>query len=431
MPIAKSERKAEAAFEAAFFCEGQRVRVKNVGEAWQLGTVAAVSDGCGSSLSVVVDGAQNVMGLLQQSLEAKEYDFVEPFSQGLSFFRVTAVNGLTLTLCPHEGSHMVGNIRQGAKLVVYSHVVYKGIMKMQTKDGWASAFDDVTRAPLVVPDAGAPAGHKEAPNFRQIFRHGKVTFAQYPCCPELIVPEGSECVFFIPKLPFFKHSGHIMVEDTQGVPIFSVRCVLPPGGLHSHEEDLHFLLASADNSVVFARAQRGIDGGIDIHSLRGPTPSTAEAGGSRMLCLDDRGRLVEQQGHEFGNRQAFFGTVKRDAHATDASDWSGAFAFTSSIGSVLRIHGNSKEGLINATDAAGHLLATAEFNRGGPRKGWRFLRVGPNHDAGLIVLCVLSVNVMVFEAMAGHEARTAAQRSMYTELDHDRKHRGVTTRRPR
>lgn len=419
VPIAKSERKAEAAFEAVFFREGQRVRVKNIGEVWQFGTVATVSDGHGSSLSVVVDGVQRES--FQSSVEGKEYDCVEPVSEAISVFCVIAVNGLNVTLCPHVGSHTVANIRQGTKFQVYSHMIYKGIMKMLTKDGWASAFDDVTRTPLVtlVANEGALVGEKEVPNMpHNIFTHCNLKFSQHQCCPELVVSEFSECALFIPKLPFYKHSGHIMVEDAQGVPIFSVRCVLPPGGLHSHEEDLHITIASADNNTLFARAQRGVGGGIDVHSLRGHSCVRSTADGPT-------GRQV------YGSRQAFFGTVAREAQGTHASDWSGAYAFTSSTGSVLRIHGNSKEGLINATDAAGHLIATAEFNRGGPRKGWRFLRVGPNVDAGLILVLVLSVNVLVFEAMAGHEARTAAQRTMYTELDHKRKQNGETTRRPR
>lgn len=438
----KNERKSEAAFEADVFREGQPVRARNEGELWKQSTVVAVSDGHGSSLLVAGEAENTGWNMLNNVLgeeQGNEYDCVEPVSEAISVYRVICVDGLNISLCPHAGSHTVASIRQGADFKVYSHMVYKGVMKMLTKDGWASAFDDVTRMQLVTRSAdGAQVGCRlpaEVPNIPQRIdtRVGTKVAHHQCCCPELIVPEQSECVLFIPKLPFYKHSGHIVVEDTQGMPIFSVRCVLPPGGLHSLEEDLHIMLSSADNTVLFARAQRGINGGIDIHSCRGRSPmrSAMSANGSRMLCLDDRGKLVEHHGQEIDGQQVFFGSLMREAHTSNAADWSGAYAFTSATGSVLRVHGNSKEGLINATDAAGHLLATAEFNRAGPRKGWRFLRVGPNVDSGLILLLVLSVNVLVFEAMSGHEARTAAQREMYTELDKHRANHGNTTRRPR
>lgn len=205
---------------------------------------------------------------------------------------------------------------------------------------------------------------------------------QLPLCPELVVPQSSECSLLVPSLfdrskaaPGLAGGGVkgettlLTVDDSRGTPVFRVALSAPSSSLRSGggSSSRCLTLSSATGEALFALAR--------------------EKEAKRSLSLCDHADKV-------------YGEV------STSELWGNGGTFTLSTVQGHRIHFRSDGGLngsLNATADDGRLLAIVEAppNTGeiAPR---RPVIIGPLVDAGLIVLCLLSIDWL------RHESRAAA-----------------------
>jgi len=177
-------------------------------------------------------------------------------------------------------------------------------------------------------------------------------------CPELVVPEASECTLLVPWLPqpgtpWAKNS--LTIDDARGIPVFRIS----PGD--SDRDHCRLALYSALGEAVFASVR-------DVK---------ADSGGDiAMLTFH----------HQSG---AIFGEIHPDNMEAGTR-----YTVVSCRGARIHIYDNKPLGSMNATDEHGRLLAIAEPRTHGANNMVRSLRIGPLVDAGLIVLALLGSDLL-------------------------------------
>jgi len=176
-------------------------------------------------------------------------------------------------------------------------------------------------------------------------------------CPELVVPEGSECTLIVPRLSG-GGSSQVTVDDTRGVPVFCAAFNNDTTWQARIRETKRLILSSTSGDTIFA------------------------------FCRDD-----EAQGGPSGlvihhHSEAPFGVL----HA-DSRDAGSGYTLVARQGFKVHIKGDHLLGNMNVTDESGRLLAIATpLHQGGGAH--RSLRIGPLVDAGLVALGLLGIDFL-------------------------------------
>lgn len=154
-------------------------------------------------------------------------------------------------------------------------------------------------------------------------------------CDDLVVPENRECVLLVPKLD----RDEVAINDHQGQQVFVAQ--------QSEEEDSRIVLLSPTHEI-FA------------------TVRTARAsGGMAALAIHD------PYEKEFGILKGMKG---------------GDYELT---GSGRRIRFQTSSGRLNIVDEDTRIMALSESER-----GQRQFRIGPRVDVGLVISCILGIDLL-------------------------------------
>jgi len=177
-------------------------------------------------------------------------------------------------------------------------------------------------------------------------------------CPELVVPEGSECTLLVPRVSL-SGSGvaPVSISDARGVPVFKAVFAVSPVQGRNKQEIKRLVLSSATGDAIFAFCR---DTEADS--------STGQAG----LAI-------------FHHSEAPFGDIRADGPRP-----ANGYSVTSHRGWRLRFRGDPEGRNLNATDDHGRLLAITEAHA--PAR--RSVRIGPLVDAGLIAISVLGIDLL-------------------------------------
>jgi len=222
-------------------------------------------------------------------------------------------------------------------------------------------------------------------------------------CPDLVVPETSQCSLLIPRLPVDAGvaddgipTREFTIDDARGNPIF--RVVFAPRTLPRQQRDPNegtmlplegikrLVLTNLSGDFVYAYCCF-----VEPPVLPPPTSEDMHWG---YVPISNVGKLSmhhASSGH--------FSTMVSNAPQP-------GFRMTTKTGSMLSFHGAL--GKLNITDSQGVLMATVERNPVARRS----LDIGSGADAGLIVLCILGIDLLEWEASA------QAQISQRVEVKH-------------
>lgn len=152
-------------------------------------------------------------------------------------------------------------------------------------------------------------------------------------CDDLVVPENRECILLVPKLD----SNEVAINDHQGQQVFIARCP---------EEDARIVLTSPTDEVF-------------------STVRTARTAGMAALAVH-------------GPYDSEFGILKGMP--------SGDYELT---GSGRRIRFQTSSGRLNVVDEDTRIMAFSE-SEGGQRQ----FRIGPRVDVGLVITCILGIDLL-------------------------------------
>lgn len=176
-------------------------------------------------------------------------------------------------------------------------------------------------------------------------------------CPQLVVPEDSECTLIMPRMP--RSEGDMMIFDSRGGPVFQV---IIEGGSHKQSQR-GLILSSPNREAEFARA-------LEYSDKVGAGPATK----SRLAMLDADGRLHGfLEGESPGANGCLFQYIPNAGHRT-------------------RFQRNASGERFEVKYEDGKLLAMVEPTSGGildPSNENLSVIIGPSVDAGLMVLCLM------------------------------------------
>jgi len=179
-------------------------------------------------------------------------------------------------------------------------------------------------------------------------------------CPELVVPEGSECTLLVSCLSSLGGSsamGPMTISDARGVPVFKAVFSAPAARGRKRADTRRVVLSSAAGDAIFAYCR---DLEVD--------PTTGQTG----LTI-------------FHHSEVIFGDLR-----TDGPRPSSGYSVTTRRGWRIRFRGDPEGRNLNCTDEHGRLLAITEAH--GP--GRRSVRIGPLVDAGFMAICVLGIDIL-------------------------------------
>eukprot|EP00929_Paragymnodinium_shiwhaense_P010001 TRINITY_DN11447_c0_g1_i4.p1 TRINITY_DN11447_c0_g1~~TRINITY_DN11447_c0_g1_i4.p1 ORF type:complete len:527 (+),score=70.14 TRINITY_DN11447_c0_g1_i4:161-1741(+) len=210
---------------------------------------------------------------------------------------------------------------------------------------------------------GASAGGPQLPD--------KSIGMQQPLCPDLVVPQASECSLMVPCLldragqPAHASSGAsksdttvVTVDDSRGTPVFRAALSSPASALRSGgaTSSRCLTISSASGEALFAVARE------------------KEAKRTIAIC-DHSDKLYGdlQMTERWGNGYTFVLTATTGHRITFRND-------------------NALNGSMNATADDGRLLSIVDAAQHSAEGMRRSVIIGPLVDAGLIVLCLLSID---------------------------------------
>jgi hypothetical protein len=196
-------------------------------------------------------------------------------------------------------------------------------------------------------------------------------------CPDLVVPESTECTLLIPKLPLRGAHGSgtesvaLDLSDQQGRPVFHMMLFLGRRG--TGQPWLRLDHASEDRAFAVCCAK-----------------DLAPDGSVTSVSFHDEG-IGRGGGTVWG--------VMRFEQPSSVGKL-GLYVITSITGWRVVLEGDFQgAGAVNATaEDSGKLLAIASPEGEGDRRSKRLLRLGPGTDAGLLLLAVLAVDLLEAEA---------------------------------
>lgn len=154
-------------------------------------------------------------------------------------------------------------------------------------------------------------------------------------CDDLVVPENRECVLLVPKLD----RDEVAINDHQGQQVFVAQ--------RSEEEDSRIVLMSPTHEIFATVRSSRASGGMAALAIHGPYEK------------------------EFGILKGMKG---------------GEYELT---GSGRRIRFQTSSGRLNIVDEDTRIMALSESER-----GQRQFRIGPRVDVGLVICCVLGIDLL-------------------------------------
>jgi len=195
-------------------------------------------------------------------------------------------------------------------------------------------------------------------------------------CPDLLVPDGSECQLVVPRvlLPGSIISASVkedraQIVDARGVPVFETKICNSPSDALS---EMQMRLASEAGAMRESRQVYLSSGkGGDVLFAYGRVYSKIK--GRKVV-------LYQASGAPFG-----------EITAEDAL----GFVVAVRDGAQIYIRGDKDLGNVTITDSNARLMATGEPLPEDPMS--RGVTVGPHVDAGLIVLTLLSLDMLMYE----------------------------------
>jgi len=185
-------------------------------------------------------------------------------------------------------------------------------------------------------------------------------------CKELLVPQHCESSLLMPKPfpPVGELQGRILIEDVTLTPIFHATYYLHPRqGMHSDslqcgKQPTRLMLTATADDFVYASC-------VDAHIA-----ATSQSG-LGLLLQDEKGRD--------------FGMLTPNGR----SEKSG-FVLKTHTELQVSLAGDLTVGKLNCTDQLGVLLASTDPHG----QHQRVIRIGPGVDVGLIMLCLLGVELL-------------------------------------
>lgn len=174
-------------------------------------------------------------------------------------------------------------------------------------------------------------------------------------CPELVVPDMTECTLFVPRLTNTKSNAQLSIDDQRGVSVFRAEI-----NRSATTDGTRLVLASPAGDVIFA-------------SCRDSRPRVAFS-----ICGKDGREFCSLKAKDDGSFEVVTNSIPRQQ---------------------LRFQGQGASGpsgmMLNAYDDQSNLLALSDPDndgtRGVPRQR---VRIGPLLDAGLFVICYLSIDLL-------------------------------------
>lgn len=183
-------------------------------------------------------------------------------------------------------------------------------------------------------------------------------------CPELVVPDMTECTLVIPQLaPSSLQTVKASIDDSAGVSVFRVE--YSPSPL---SDGTRLVLTSPQGDITFVTL-KDVAKKVDAYD-----------GGTLALTIFSK-----------KERSRHFGVIR--ANLAD-----GTQEVTTVRGDKIRFQGKWSSGILNAIDDQGMLLALSEPSRDGPgglRR--RTVRIGPLVDAGLMAVSFLGLDILHLE----------------------------------
>mmetsp|Transcript_47675 Transcript_47675/g.108428 ORF Transcript_47675/g.108428 Transcript_47675/m.108428 type:complete len:476 (+) Transcript_47675:112-1539(+) len=196
-------------------------------------------------------------------------------------------------------------------------------------------------------------------------------------CPELVVPEGSECTLVVPRLPgSAMDSSEVTIDDAKGAPVFHATFSKAStwGSVTVRQESKRLILSNATGEAVFAFCRD-----VEAETRGGPI-----------------GLVIHY------HSDAPFGTLRADTRDTGSG-----YTVVARQGSTFHFRGQPLLGNMNVTDEKGRLLAIAEpmHSHDGSR---RSVRIGPLVDAGLVTLAMLGIDILEHQRTRPPQGREQA-----------------------
>jgi hypothetical protein len=183
-------------------------------------------------------------------------------------------------------------------------------------------------------------------------------------CPELVVPDMTECTLVIPQLaPSSLQTVKASIDDSAGVSVFRVE--YSPSPL---SDGTRLVLTSPQGDITFVTLKDSAKQ-VDAYD-----------GGAIALTIFSK-----------KERSRHFGVIR--ANLAD-----GTQEVTTVRGDKIRFQGKWSSGILNAIDDQGMLLALSEPSRDGPGGlKRRTVRIGPLVDAGLMAVSFLGLDILHLE----------------------------------
>jgi len=218
-------------------------------------------------------------------------------------------------------------------------------------------------------------------------------------CPELVVPEASECVLVIPRLAFkasptkctMAEDQVITIDDARGVAVFRAKLTNDKGVLGTDP-----VAAELVGRITGGRTQ-------DTRQL---VLSSGAGDAVFAYCRLKRASTSSSSGSTIGvyhPSNALFGEVS----AANAETGSYVVKTCTAWGPrSMILQGDNKLCNITATNESGRLLAITEPTTDGTMR--RSVRIGPLVDAGFVVLSMLGIDMLENE-----EAEASTKNSLW------------------
>lgn len=232
-----------------------------------------------------------------------------------------------------------------------------------------SLWKDLTAAAPGASEATVPGRPSVMPQAQTADAAGRVSVSATPrpsiedaplmhLCRELVVPHGQECTLIVPRLPATgRRIGEVAVSDLRGSPVFNAKY-----GEGDHRALTLFSASQEEFVFGFCRRAAG-------RTLGEPPALT----------------IYYQDGRQFG------------VLSSDTNEAGSSFTISTQRGCWLKFKGDLHLGNLNAMDEQSRLLAIAEPEYQNSYQ--RRVRIGPHVDAGLIALCMMSIDLLEHQAL--------------------------------
>jgi len=205
-------------------------------------------------------------------------------------------------------------------------------------------------------------------------------------CPELVVPEASECTLVVPRLALKSHPSKgtvtedpvITIDDARGVAVFRAALTDDNGSSGTDALDVQQGKLAAGRTQDQQRLVLSSGAGDAVFAYCRLKKATASSNIGNVITV-------------YHHSDAPFGEVVTENAET------GSYVVKTRTGwgpRCMNLRGDKMLGNITATNESGRLLAIAESMNDGTSR--RSVRIGPLVDAGFVVLSLLGIDMLEY-----------------------------------